>query len=508
MSAAPPLPPSDGQELEGAARSGAVWSTIAFVATRGLSFIAILILARLLAPSEFGLVAAVLVVLGVLELGSDLGMKASVIYEQEPGITPRVQTAFSLGMVISLTITAAGVLLAPLVGDFFKLDEVTGLFRLAVLNITLTGLGNVHDALLLRDMAFRPRIVTEVVRGLVRAAVSVGLALAGAGAASLVWGMLAGTFAWTATLWWVTRFVPSLRLDLGIARTLLGYGLGASALDALAAVTTRLDAAVIGRVLGDRALGLYSIAFRIPELLIQSVAWNLSLVVFPALSRQRVIDREGLAPATLALVRYQGLYAVPVAAGLAVLAAPLVEVLFGPEWRDAAGVLAAVAAMTAISALVHPLGDLLKAIGRQWVLVALNIALIPAMIAAIVAAASEGIVAVAWARAGSLAVFAACLVVAAWRLARVRPGAVASAVGPALIAGAGVAVGAGAVRLAWPALSAGPLLAGAVAGALTGAAALRILAPAAFRAALAQLKAIRRATGRRPPTEAEAATLR
>ena len=475
---------------------------VAFVATRGLSFLSVLVLARLLAPNQFGLVAAVLVVLGLLELGSDLGMKASVIYEQERGITERVQTAFSLGMMISIGLTGLGLLVAPLLSDFFRMDDVTGLFRLAVLNVALTGLGNVHDALLLRDLAFRPRIVTEVVRGLVRAAVSIALALAGFGAASLVWGMLAGTFAWDVALWWLTRFVPALRFNLDIARSMLSYGLAASALDALAAITTRLDAAIIGRVLGERALGLYSIAFRLPELIIQSVAWNVSLVVFPALSRQRVLDREELTPATLALVRYQALYAMPLAAGMAVLAPPLVAVLFSSKWDGAAGVLAAVSVMTAIGATVHPLGDLLKAVGKQWIMVVLNVAMIPAMIVVIVAAASAGIVAVGWARAGSVAVFALAMVGLTSRLVGVRAAGVARAVLPALAASAGVVLGAGAVRLAWPGLSIGPLLAGTAAGAVTGTVLLRLLAPAAFRGALAQLSAVARRRTSRPAAPA------
>jgi lipopolysaccharide exporter len=479
------------------ARSGIVWTTVAFVATRGLSLVSVVVLARLLSPSQFGLVAAVLVVLGVLELGSDLGMRASVIYEQERGVTARVETAFSLGMMISLALTGVGLLLAPLLAEFFRTENATALFRLAMFNIALTGLGNVHDALLLRDMAFRPRIATEVVQGLVRAVVSIVLAVAGFGAASLVWGMLAGTFAWVVALWAITRFVPALRFDRGIARSMLGYGLGASALDALAAITTRLDAAIIGRVLGDRALGLYSIAFRLPQLVIQSVAWNISLVVFPALSRQREVDRAGLGPATLTMVRYQGLYVLPLAGGLAVLASPLVNVLFSAKWHDAAGVLAAISVMTAIAALVHPLGDLLKAIGKQWVLVLLNIALIPAMIVAIVAAASAGIVAVGWARAGSVAVFAVGQVAATWHWVDVRPAGVARAILPGLIAGLGVVMGAGAVRLAWPEPSVGPLVAGAAAGAVAGAGLLRLLAPDAFRGALVQLRAVvrRRAVG-------------
>jgi len=488
MSEAEP-PPDERGSVRAAARAGVVWSSLAFIATRALTLGSVVILARLLAPSEFGVVAAVLIVLGLLEVGSDLGMKATVIYEQ--GDDPiRVNTAFWLGLAISGGLSALGLLLAPLAADFFNMPDQTDLFRLAVLNVALTGLGNVHDALLLRDLAFRPRVVTEVIRGCVRAGVSIALAVAGVGAASLVWGMLAGTLAWAAALWAITRFVPSPRFDMAVARSMSAFGTGASALDALAAVTTQLDAAIIGRVLGERALGLYSIAFRVPQLVIQSVAWNVSIVVFPTLSRQRVVDRDELGPVSLALVRYQALYALPFAAGLAALAAPLINVLFSASWADAAGVVAPVSLMMAIAAIVNPLGDLLKSVGKQWILVGFNIAMIPAMVVTIVAAASVGIVAVAWARAGTLALFALAVVAATSRGLQVRARSVGIATVPGLIAASGVLAGAGAVRYAWPALTVGPLLVGATVGAVSGTVALRLFAPAAFAAARGQIAAL------------------
>jgi O-antigen/teichoic acid export membrane protein len=481
-----------------AAWLGIVWSNAAFVVTRAVGFLGLVVLTRLLAPRDFGLVAAVLVILGVLELGSDLGMRASVIYEQQEGITKRVQTAFTFGLLIAVVVAGIGYALAPLLDDAFGIHGVTGLFRLALINILLTSLGNVHDALLLREMALKRRTVSEVVRGVVRAIVGIALALAGSGAASLVWGMLAGTAAWAATLWWLTRFVPSLSFDRRIARSMASYGLGASALDALAAITTRIDAVAIARFLGSRSLGLYTVAFRVPETLIQSVAWNVSEVVFPALSRQRVLDREGLPSVTTALIRFQALYALPAAAALAGLSRPLVAVLFGPRWEKAAGVLAAVAVMTGIAALIHPVGDLLKAVGRQRILVAANLILIPIILVAVAAASSSGIVAVAWARAGSVAFFAVLLTVLTPRSLGLRLTGVLRAALPGLAAAAGMACGVGAVRILWPALSAGPLLAGAMAGTAASAVALRLLAPETFGILRAQLAHL--AKRRRPPS--------
>jgi hypothetical protein len=121
-----------------------------------------------------------------------------------------------------------------------------------------------------------------------------------------------------------------------------------------------------------------------------------------------------------------------------------------------------------------------KALGRQRTILALNAVQVPLLIAVIVAVAHEGIVAVAWARTGMAAVFALVLIAAVLRVVHMRPSDAARAVGPALLAAVGVAIGAGAVRLLWPSLSAGPAVVGTVAGALGGFVALRAGSPASL----------------------------
>jgi PST family polysaccharide transporter len=474
---------SDGQTQGGGAsvRSGVVWSTGALVVAKGLGFVTILVLTRLLAPADFGVVAAVVVFLGIIELGSDLGMKSSVIYEQEAGVTARVHTAFTVGIGVAAVLSLAGVLAAPLIADFFRIPEHTGLFRLAALNVLLTSLGNIHDALLLRDLAFRRRTLAEAARAVVRASVAITLALLGFEAESLVWGLLAGTLTWTLVLWTLSPLRPTFRFDRDAARSMVAYGSGSSGVNALAAVSTQLDVAVVGRVLGERALGLYSVAFRIPEMLVHTVVWNLSLVMFPALSRKRVADREGLGAATLKLVRFQSLYVLPVACGVAVLAAPLVEVLFSSKWSGAAGVLTPIAIMTAASSVTFPLGDMLKAVGQQRILLLLHLVELPLLVATIVLAAPSGIVAVAWVRAASVVLFGSAYVVAARPWLNTGGLKVLVATGPGAAMALGVGLCAGAVRLLWDDLGAGVLLAGAVAGAIGGVGMLRALAPATAR---------------------------
>lgn len=456
-------------------------STLAFGCSKALTFLSILVLTRLLAPSQFGVAAAVSLFLGLIELTADLGMKATVIYEQEHGHGDRIQTAFTLNMLVAITLTVVGLLAAPLVADFFHAPGHVGLFRLAALDVFLTALGSIHDALLLRDMRFGTRIVTEVISAVFRAATGVVLALLGFGAASLVWGTLAGTAAWTITQWSLTGFRPRLGFDRGIAASMVHYGIGASLLTVLAQLYAQIDPVVVGRVLGQRALGLYTVAFKAPTLVLENIANQVSLVAFPALARKRVSDAAGVGASTHRLIRYQSLYSLPVAAGMAVLARPLVEVVFSSKWRDASGVLAAVSVLSGVSAATFALGDGFKALGRQRVMVLLSLIELPLILGTIILAAPYGITAVAWARAACGAVWAAMMVITAAQVLGVSISGTLSALWPGSVAAAGVAVGAGPVRL-WSGLPAFPeLVVASAAGAVGGGLALALLSPGTFR---------------------------
>jgi O-antigen/teichoic acid export membrane protein len=485
------------------ARRGVLWSTIAFAGSKVFAFLATLVLARLLVPAEFGVVAAIVIFLALLEIASSMGLGAAVIYEQEEGVTSRLQTAFTANLLLAVALTGLAVALAPLVAAFFHVPESTDLFRLASLTLLLGSLGTIPDALLLRELDFRRRSLPQVLRALVRGAVAIVLALADFGAASLVWGMLAGTLVSTGLQFALARFRPTLRLDLGELRSMASYGAGAVALEALSLVAGRSDAAIIGRVLGEGALGLYTVAFRLPELLIDNMAWNVSIVAFPALARHRTQEERGMARTTLEILRYQAVYALPVAAALAVLAPPLVIVLFGEAWAGAGPVMSAVAVLSGITALVFPLGDVFKAMGRQRTLVALNLAQLPIAIATIILLAPHGIVAVAWARVAGMLIHGAFVLMIIAGLLRIRRRAVTGAAVPGLLTAAGVALGAGVVRLLWDRAAVLPLLAAALAGAALGLLVLRAFAPAILRELRETLRRRRRrAHGPAAPTSA------
>ncbi|HEX7244257.1 MAG TPA: lipopolysaccharide biosynthesis protein [Solirubrobacterales bacterium] len=484
-------------------RHGLLWAGVSLLGNKAVNFVSVMVLARLLTPDEFGVVAAVVIFLSFIELGSDLGMKATVVYEQEQGVTERVQSAFTVNLIIAAGLTVLGVLCAPLVAQFFNVADQADLFRVGALCLLFVGLGNIHDALLVREMDFKRRMAPQLAQAAVRAGISIGLAVAGFGAWSLVIGMLVGSAAWTAVQWILSPLRPTLDLDLGIVRGMASYGSAAAVLEVLSLVSYRADALIVGRVLGERALGLYTIAFRVPELAIETVAWNTSEVAFPALARKRSMDRGDLARSTMRLLRFQALYALPVAAGMAMVATPLIVVLFSSKWSSAGGVTAAIAVKAGITAVVFPLGDVFKALGRQRVLVVLGAIQLPIMIATIVLVAPQGIVAVAWARAGFTAVLGAIQIGFVLRALESDVRSLLSALRPALVTAAGVLAGAGAVALAFNGSNLAELLLGAAAGGAVGLLAARLFAFDAVRELLDQLRKMRPASAEPQPAGPE-----
>jgi PST family polysaccharide transporter len=190
-------------------------------------------------------------------------------------------------------------------------------------------------------------------------------------------------------------------------------------------------------------------------------------------------------------VRYQALYALPVATGMAVLAVPIVELLFGREWRDAAVVLVPVVVASAVMTIAFPLGDLLKAVGKQGLMVTFNLVQIPAVIVACVITAPSGLVALAWGMVAANVLFTGMMCWGVMRELHFGLGTLVAICAPAFACAAGVLVGAGGVRTLWPDVSLPAAVVAALAGALGGTIALRTLAPRTYRDVARQARGLR-----------------
>ena len=415
-----------------------LWSALSFGSSKLVLFGMTLVLARLLAPSDFGLVAAGLTLIALLEIALDLGIGAAVVYEQESGLTDRVRSAFTLNLAVASVLAFCGVLSAPAVAAFFRAPAATELFQVLFLYLVLRGASQVQTAVLQRDLRYRDRTVVDVTRAVVRGAVSVGLALAGAGAWAIVLGLLAGELVGLALTIAYVPLLPAVKLQRSVVGTLLRFGAAVLGIKVVTALLTKSDNLIVGHRLGPEDLGLYSIAFRLPELSIDTVHWIFSSVAFAVYSRARAQGLAAFREGMLRALRLTTLFGFSAGAGLAIAAPLAVPLLFSDVWTPAVGATIFLALAHGLASIGYASGDIFPALGQPSALLRLTACMTLIAVVGFWFAAPYGITAVAAVHLAFQVLFGLARLRAANRLLGSTWGQSARAMGPAVVSVAGI----------------------------------------------------------------------
>lgn len=392
----------DDASLTQVAGTSFIWAFASLISNRAAGFITILVLARILAPSEFGTFAAALVVLGFLNVVLELGISSTIVHEQDTGFGPTVESAFTLSLMMSVVGAVGLILAAPTLSDALGASTGSGpaVMRVVAVTVVLRGIGKTHDALLRRDLRFRTRTKVKAAQGLMRLAASVGAAAVGAGVWALVVGIVVSEATATIGLWVAVPFRPKLRLDRSRVIAILKFGGAVTVMRFVAAVMADADYVVVGSRLGSTALGLYLVAFRLPELIVGNVLTTFSQVAFPVLSRAREMALERLRAAVLRSLSLVTIFGFTAGTGLALVAHDATAVLFGDTWASSATPMVLLTLAIGIGSVGYGVGDLFLALGRPMLRVWMTAVVAVPAVTALWIVAPHGIIAVAWVHLG------------------------------------------------------------------------------------------------------------
>lgn len=480
---------------------GVAWAYGSYVGGRVLVLASTAVLARLLDPDDFGVVALSLTFMALLEGIADLGLGAALVIQEESLVDERADTVFYSAVALGAALSAIIAIGSPLASNFFYEPELKWIAAVLGCNFFLRSLGSTHYALSQRGLDFRTRTAAEFADVVIRGGTGVGLALAGFGAWSLVIGYLVGTVSLDVTLWLLVPWRPSWPPRLSGFRAMVGFGSIISAVGIVAAVIMNIDNVFVGRVLGAADLGVYALAFTLPSLLIINFSTVAGYVLYPAFSAVR---REDLPRAYLISLRYTLMVGLPLTLGLLLLARPFVLTVFGEKWSGAITPLQLLTLYAFATTVGFPAGTAYKATGRAAVLLTVGIARLVLVVLGLalfvrhgiwVAAATQGIAAAASSVVG---------IVIAQRLLAVSLRDILRAAWPALAAGAVMAVPMFLVEhaISEPELA---LAVGAVGGAVLYVVALVVVAPDSLRYLRQRLSA--KEPERPPPTQLSEAEL-
>ncbi len=291
----------------------------------------IVVMARLLSPADFGLVAGALVLIDFIEVFADLGIGLVIV--QRPQLEERhVRAGFTISTALGILLAAAIWIAAPLFAKLLRMPEMTVVLRVMALIFPIDSLSLVASALLQRDLKFRTLAQISVVAYVAGYGfVGITMALLGFGVWALVCAYLAQTLIVSITLLVTRRHAKRLCFEAQTLKEMIYTGAGFSAAQIFNYIALKGDNAIVGRWLGAGALGLYTRAYGLMSMSVTIFGSAFDRVLFASLAKLQH-ESERLALAFRRSVALIALIVLPISGLMFLLAPELIQVLLGPKW--------------------------------------------------------------------------------------------------------------------------------------------------------------------------------
>ncbi|WP_367182952.1 lipopolysaccharide biosynthesis protein [Ferrovibrio sp.] len=350
------------RDLTGRSVRGGMVTMLAQLAKMAVQFATTVILARLLLPEAFGLVAMVAVLLTFLEMFKDLGLSAATV--QRPLIShAEVSALFWINVALGAITTLLMIPLAPALAWFYGEPALLNITLAFGIGFLVSGFSTQHLALLRRQMRFSLLAGIQMGAEILAMAAAVIAALAGAD----YWALVIQRLVWAACLsagsWLFCGWRPGHPAPLRQVRDLLGFGSNVTGSNLANLLVRNLDQILIGWYWGATQLGYYDRAYKVLLVPVTSLNFPLFSVAMPTLSR--LADQpERYRRAYLRVVEKLNMATMPAAAVL--IAAPdlVVHLLFGPQWAAAAPIMAWLGLATLYQPILQTFGWLLMTQNR------------------------------------------------------------------------------------------------------------------------------------------------
>jgi O-antigen/teichoic acid export membrane protein len=356
---------SPGEGLSERAVTSGVWVALTNVIDRVLQLGMVLLVARLIGPDSYGVMALALVVMSALTKLSRLGIDAALIQREEADVDAYLDTAWVMQNARSLLVAAVLFAIAPVAASPLVFDEpqLTPVLRVLALSPLLSGLQNPGLMYLKKDLQFDKRFVYTLSGTVFYVIVAVGVALATRSVWALVFGLVASDFVRLIVSYLVHDYRPWPRFDLDRARELFGYGKWIFASGVVLFLIMQGDDAFVGWYLGTAVVGFYQLGYRISNAPATEVTQTISSVVFPTYAKMQSDDRQ-LRDGFFKTVQLTTFVSFPVAVGIAAVAPTFVEVFLTEEWGPMVLLIQLLAAWGLLRSLGATTGPLFQAIGQ------------------------------------------------------------------------------------------------------------------------------------------------
>ncbi|MBN1559792.1 lipopolysaccharide biosynthesis protein [candidate division KSB1 bacterium] len=350
------------ESCSNSAIQGIRWNALGEYSTQGVTFVIYIVLARLLEPHDFGLLAMAMIFIGITDLLSRLGTN-TVVIQQKSLSQELLSSLFFLNLGMGLVVGVLLIGLSPFLGWLIKNPAVTPILQILSVTFVIQAIGSVHNGLLRRKLLFNRIAILNFSVAIIKGAVAICLALLGYRVWALVIAVIVASMLRTLFLFIATGWSPSFCLDWAEIRRVRSFIYNITGFGLFNSFASRAGNFLIGRFLGAASLGIYSIAFKLFTLPNQYVSHVVGNVLLSALSavqeNNSLLQKKYLrASAGIALITF------PLSIGLALVAKPFVLTLYGDKWSAAAPIITILSLVGSIHSIAVISGNIFIAKGR------------------------------------------------------------------------------------------------------------------------------------------------
>lgn len=318
------------QRLGRRAVKGGFWVFTLRITQQIFSLTRLVILARVLAPHDFGLLGIAMLTLATLETFSRVGFDDALVQKKDD-IKDYLNTAWTVSVFRGIILFISLYLAAPYAAAFFETSEATPIIQVIGISFLFQGFTNVGVIFFQKELEFKKQYIYQLSGTLADFIVAVSAALILGNVWALVYGLIAGNLVRLVVSYFVHSHKPTLSFDLKKAKELFGFGKWVLGSSILIFLITQGDDIFVGKFLGATALGFYQLAYRLSNLPATEITHVITQVTFPAYSKmQNNIPR--LREAYLKVLQLTAFLSFPIAGMIFILTPEFTLIFLGEKW--------------------------------------------------------------------------------------------------------------------------------------------------------------------------------
>lgn len=310
--------------------SNFIWRFAERCGAQLVSFLVSVVLARILAPEDYGTIALVTVFTAILQVFVDSGLGTALIQKKDADDLD-FSSVFYFNFAMCLVLYAGMFIVAPYIAIFYEDMTLTPVIRVLSLTIVISGVKGIQQAYVSRNMLFKRFFFSTIGGTIFSAFLGIGLAFSGYGVWALVAQQLSNTMIDTLILWITVKWRPQKEFSLKRLRTLFSYGWKLLASSLLDTVYNNLRNLIIGKMYSSADLAYYNQGDKFPKIIVTNINTSIDSVLLPTMSNEQD-DRKRIKSMTRRAIKTSTYVMAPLMMGLAFCAESIVKIVLTDKW--------------------------------------------------------------------------------------------------------------------------------------------------------------------------------